>query len=611
MWVGCVVSDDRMGDSDDDLRGMSTRQKLRALLRVFRYKPRETAAIAILSVMAAGLEAIGLSFILPIVEIANGSIEARGQTDGLMNVFVTAYEFVGVPLSLETAVMGVAVVMFVRYSASFFASWTRKILQKDYRRHLTSETFVGTMDARVSYFDTEGSDDIINAIITQTKYGSNVLTQSLSTLERTVMALAYLGIGLYLAPMLTLLMVVLLGCITYVVRNVIEPGYVVGRRVADANEQLQNSVQTGVQGVRDVKVFQMGDEVKSGFRKAIDRYVAASVRLARNKAFIDNAYQFSLAVALFSIIYLALAFFPISLGELAVFLFAMFRLAPQASTINSLVYTLEGNLPHLVRTFEYVDRVEDKQEPVGEESPPERIDRIEFDDIHFAYGNDPVLRGVDFEANRGEFVAMVGPSGAGKSTIASLLARLYEPGSGHITVNDRDIDGFDLSEWRSKVSMVRQNPFVFNDTLEFNLTIGARDATREELDRACELARVDEFFDGLPQGYNTVLGDDGVQLSGGQRQRVALARALLTDAPILILDEATSDLDSHLEADIHGAIENTTDRTVVAIAHRLSTVSNADRIYTIEDGHVVERGTHRELLSDDGIYASMYASQRA
>ncbi len=600
-----------MSGSETEPPEITARLKLRALVRVARYKPWKTAAIAVLSIAAAGLEAIGLSFILPIVELADGGEVSSDEADGLMLIFVTAYEFVGVDLSLETVVIGVSLVMLVRFSASFCASWARKALQKDYRRYLTKETFERTMDARVAYFDTKGSDDIINAVITQTKYGSNVLTQSLSTLERSVMALAYLAIGLYLAPLLTLLMVVVLGCITYLVRNVIEPGYVVGKRVADANEELQNTVQSGIQGVRDVKVFRMNDEVASGFRSAINRYVEASVRLARNKAFIDNAYQFSLAVSLFVIIYLALAYSPITLGELAVFLFAMFRLAPQASTINSLVYTLEGNLPHLVRTFEYIDTVEDRREPSGAESPPARIERIEFDDVSFAYGNEPVLRGIDFEAGRGEFVAMVGPSGAGKSTIASLLARLYEPDSGEITANDRPISRFDLGEWRSKVSMVRQNPFVFNDTLRFNLTIGARDATESEIRRACELARVDEFLQELPEGYETVLGDDGVQLSGGQRQRVALARALLTDAPIIILDEATSDLDSHLEADIHEAIEETADRTIVAIAHRLSTVSNADRIYTIEDGRVVERGTHRELLSDDGMYASMYASQRA
>jgi subfamily B ATP-binding cassette protein MsbA len=479
-----------MAGSDDGGANITGRQKLRALVRVARYKPRRTLAIAVLSVAAAGLEAIGLSFILPIVEIAEGGASSTGSTEGIMRVFVAAYDLVGVPLTLETTVVGVSAVMLVRYTASFLASWARKILQNDYRRHLTRRTFEGTLDARVSYFDSMGSDDIINSVITQTKYGAAVLTQSLSTLERTVMALAYLSIGLYLAPELTVLMVLLLGFVTYLIRNVIEPGYVVGGRVADANERLQNTVQRGVQGIRDVKVFRMDDEVVKRFRAAIDRYVSASVGLARNKAFIDNAYQFLLAVSLFTIIYLALTFFPISLGELAVFLFAMFRLAPQASTINSLVYTIEGNLPHLVRTFEHIDTVDSLREPSGDGAPPDRIDRVAFEDVTFTYGDEPVLRGVDLEAERGEFVAMVGPSGAGKSTIASLLARLYEPDSGRVTADGRPITEFDLDAWRAEIAMVRQDPFIFNETLEFNLTIGARDATEAEVREACETARV-------------------------------------------------------------------------------------------------------------------------
>ena len=158
--------------------------------------------------------------------------------------------------------------------------------------------------------------------------------------------------------------------------------------------------------------------------------------------------------------------------------------------------------------------------------------------------------------------------------------------------------------------MVRQDPHIFNETLRFNLTVGNRDATQAELDRVCEMARVTEFLDELPDGYETVLGDDGVRLSGGQRQRVALARALLVDSELLVLDEATSDLDSELERQIHRAIEAVEDEyTIVAIAHRLSTETNADRIYTLEDGEVIETVDHDSLLDSDGTYARLYAIQ--
>ena len=192
----------------------------------------------------------------------------------------------------------------------------------------------------------------------------------------------------------------------------------------------------------------------------------------------------------------------------------------------------------------------------------------------------------------------------------SLLARLYEPDSGEIRANGRSIHEIAVDEWRSRIAVVRQDPHIFNDTLRYNLTIGNRDVSQKALDRVTRIARVDEFFDELPDGYDTQLGDDGVRLSGGQRQRVALARALLKDADVLVLDEATSDLDSNLEKQVQESIESMEwDYAMVGIAHRLSTVKNADRIYTVDEGEIIETGRHEELIDNGGQYAELYAIQ--
>ena len=231
--------------------------------------------------------------------------------------------------------------------------------------------------------------------------------------------------------------------------------------------------------------------------------------------------------------------------------------------------------------------------------------------MYFSYENKKqVLRGISFQIERGEFVAFVGQSGAGKSTIVSLLARMYEPVSGEIRGNGTPIKDFEIPQWRSRLSVVRQNPFIFNDTLINNVTIGNRDATRADVEHICKIAKVDEFLGDLPDGYETRLGDDGVRLSGGQRQRVALARALIRDSDFLILDEATSDLDSNLEREVQEAIESMEcDYGIIAIAHRLSTVKNADRIHTIESGEITETGRHRKLIQREGKYAELYAIQ--
>jgi subfamily B ATP-binding cassette protein MsbA len=233
-----------------------------------------------------------------------------------------------------------------------------------------------------------------------------------------------------------------------------------------------------------------------------------------------------------------------------------------------------------------------------------------MDDVSFSYDEEPVLRDICLSVERGEFIAFVGPSGAGKSSIISLLARMYEPDSGAITANGIPIEQLDLREWRDRLAFVRQDPYIFNDSLRYNITLG-KDVSRGELQRVSEIALVSEFVDETPDGYDTVLGDDGVRLSGGQRQRVALARALLQPADLLLLDEATSDLDSNIEEEVQNNIESMErDYAIVSVAHRLSTVKNADRIYTIEAGEIVEFGTHNELLEKGDAYANLYSTQK-
>ncbi len=398
----------------------------------------------------------------------------------------------------------------------------------------------------------------------------------------------------------------LLGTITVVLRVGIEPAVTVGTRVAEANERVQTAVQAGTQGIRDVKLFRMTDELFGNFRSAIDQYADAEVAISRSEAAITNFYQLAAAVTIFVLIYVGFVFSGLELGELGIFLIAMFQLAPRVSTLNSQLYSLEGALSHLVRTHEFLDRLDDRQESGGDR-PVSSVEEITFDDVAFSYTDDEqVLDGISFDVARGEFVAFVGQSGAGKSTIVSLLARFYEPNTGDIRADGTPIEAFDLQGWRERIAVVRQRPFIFDDTLEGNLTVGNREATRQEVERVCEIAMVDEFLDDLPNGYDSQLGDDGVRLSGGQRQRIAVARALLTDADFLVLDEATSDLDSGIEADLQASIESM-DREVgiIAIAHRLSTIQNTDRIYTLADGQIVESGTHRKLIEASGTYAAL------
>jgi ATP-binding cassette, subfamily B, heavy metal transporter len=237
---------------------------------------------------------------------------------------------------------------------------------------------------------------------------------------------------------------------------------------------------------------------------------------------------------------------------------------------------------------------------------------VRFEDVRFAYEPDrPILKGLSFEVPAGKTVAIVGPSGAGKSTISRLLFRLYDVSGGRILVDGQDIRNVTQDSLRASIGMVPQDTVLFNDTIRYNVEYGRPGATREEIENAARLAQIHEFVLGLPKGYDTVVGERGLKLSGGEKQRVAIARTILKAPPILILDEATSALDTMTEQEIQSALRRVSqNRTTLVIAHRLSTVVDADEIIVLEKGRIVERGTHRALLATGGVYAAMWNRQR-
>lgn len=598
--------------SDTDIREPDTEEisnydKLGSLYEVATHEPRLTATIVTFGITTAALEGIGLGFILPIIQ----QTRSDAEPSGLAGAFANVYDTLGIPFILEYIILGVASVLAVRYTVSFGVQWLRGMLRARYVRYLREESFKNGLDARISYFDQQGSDEILNAIITQTQFAGQAINRTVRILETSLVTVAYLAVATYVAPVLTVLTGVVLGGLMIGIRQVIESGVNVGNRVANANERVQEAVQAGMQGIRDVKLFNMENELYDRFSRSMDQFVTATVDQKRNESAIQNLNQFATAASVFVLIYVGLRVFQLSLGSLAVFLFAIFRLGPKISNLNNIFYRLETNLPHLIRTQTFAHRLQGYSEDDGGHSV-QRVNSIGFEDVAFSYsaGDERVLNGVSFNISRGEFIGFVGQSGAGKSTIVSLLARLYNPDEGEILAEGTSIREFDISEWRDRISIVRQDPFIFNDTLRANITIGNREASQANVERVAEIAQVTEFLNDLPDGYDSQLGDDGVRLSGGQRQRVAIARALLENADLLILDEATSDLDTRLESKVHRAIEEMErDYGMIAIAHRLSTVTGADCIYTMDDGLIVESGAHESLVDTNGQYAELYASQ--
>ncbi len=596
---------------DESGAEISMREKLRAIVTVLRYRPRLTAAIVLLSFLTTLFEGISISFLLPIIEQARSGEPDAGESSELLDLFITVYAALGVPFTLEFIILGVTAMLVGRISMSFLVGWLTIYLQTHYVRDLQKEAFDCTLDASLSHLDERGSDEILNTLVTRAYYAESVLEGVLDTAQVGLLILMYLTIGFYLSPSLTAIMTVAFLGIVFLVRWLPERAYTLGDRIAEAHETLQSKAQAGTQGIRDIKLFGRTDEIRDDFRAGVDRYTTATVSHGRNLAAIQGAYQLLSILLIIALLYATIAFSTLTLGGLGVFTFVVYRLAPQINNLNTLIYQINGSLPNFVQTREYIDELKRHREQDSSDKPVSNpVGTVRFSDVQFAYESEPVLRNVSCRIEHGEFVALVGPSGAGKSTIAALLARLYEPDSGTILAEDTPVGQFDLDEWRNRVAVVPQDPYIFDETLRYNVTLGDRDATAEEIERACSIAQVTEFEDELPDGYETELGDNGVRLSGGQRQRVAIARALLKDASVLVFDEATSDLDGTLESKIYARLRALpTEYAIVVIAHRLGAITDADQIYTIEDGQIAEAGDHCELMAQNGTYAELYAAQ--
>ncbi|MCH8160233.1 MAG: ATP-binding cassette domain-containing protein, partial [Proteobacteria bacterium] len=339
-----------------------------------------------------------------------------------------------------------------------------------------------------------------------------------------------------------------------------------------------------------------------------------NLKLIRSRAFGVAVTQVVFGVGVAGVIYAAGAESVngnLSPGSFMSFFGAMMLMMQPLRRITNVNATLQRGIAAGDSLFRIID--EEDEVDSGTYRSEDVHGKVEFRNVSFSYSDkdSPVLHDVSFTVEAGKSIAIVGHSGGGKSTLVGLLPRFYDVQSGEILLDGTPVQDYELANLRSNISLVSQDVILFNDTIANNLAYGQlRQCTRAELLQAADAAHVMDFIKDLPDGFETVVGDRGILLSGGQRQRVAIGRALLKNAPVLILDEATSSLDTKSERRIQEALRTLMkDRTTLVIAHRLSTVESADRIIVLDQGRIVESGTHRELLDADGVYASLYRMQ--
>ena len=573
------------------------------------------------SVIAAGLDAFSFTLLIPFLDALFGQqhlLPVGGRIASLQAVtigrFLDPSNKLGSLGAMSLVIMVVVLVknVFVWSGGQFGAG-----LQEYVTRDLRDRVFGHMQRLPLGYFHRTKAGQIISTIVNDTDQTKSLVTELVTrTVQNVASVVALIAFLVMMSVKLTLLSLVIAPLLTLALQPLLHRmrrGY---RRTRSDYGELTSVLQEVVSGVRLVKAFGGEAYEDRRFNTASDRYSSTMVRINRVSA---------LSQPMTEVIGMSIAILILWIGardvlmnkpgmdaaSLIVFMTMVMKLLPPFKQLSQTPTVAQQALASAERLFDVLDRNTEAQTDRGTRRVEGLKEGIQFDQVSFAYEDELVLRDVSFEARRGDVIALVGASGAGKSTLVDLIPRFYEPTSGTIRVDGADARDISLPSLRALTGIVSQDTVLFNDTVRNNIAYAAGERfTQEQIERAARAANAHEFITALPQGYETVLGERGTRLSGGQRQRLAIARALLEDPPVLILDEATSALDTESERLVQEAIDRLLEgRTVFVIAHRLSTVVNANLILVLDQGRIVERGTHEELLGRRGTYHRLHSLQ--
>lgn len=509
-------------------------------------------------------------------------------------------------------------VFLIKNIFDFLQSYLVVKIEQSVTRDLRDQSYAHVLHLDMRFFGKTRAGQIIARLTSDADQLRNLVTRNLAKFATSILqAIITIAIMLEFSVELTVVALIVLPAMFGIWSRFLKRIRRGDRKVLNLGGEVTSHLQETVLGVRQVKSAGAEDFEDKRFRALTQSYFKAVVRNERVRAVAGPLTEmigaFGTVLLLWYGSRLVLVEQTLSAAAFMTFLGLSLKLYSPVKWLTKFPSSIQPGLVAAERIFEFLDA------PIDINNAPNAIpftgvrDAVRFHDVSFEYeAGRPVLQSIDVEVSAGSVVALVGPSGAGKSTLVDLVARFYDPTAGHITIDGTDLKEFQIQSLRSKLGVVAQDTILFHDTVRNNIAYGLANISLEEIEHAARTANAHEFITQLPDGYNTVLGERATRLSGGQRQRIAIARAILRDPPILILDEATSALDSESEKLVQDAMEHLLrGRTTFVIAHRLSTVRHADQILVMQNGRVIQRGRHDELLAQGGLYRHLYRLQFA
>ena len=520
----------------------------------------------------------------------------------------TAYDTQELKVMLPFAVI---IIFIVRGISGFFSVYNIAWIGRQVIKLLRGEVYNKFLTLPTLFLDRESNAELLSKVTYNIEQVAESTSNILTVLIRDTLTIIVLSVYMvYLNPTLASVIFLVAPVIAILVRFLSLLFRRYSERIQDSMADVTHAIKETLQNHRIIKVFDGQDFEEERFSVVNESNRKHNMKLFSTKAIGDAVTIFLSSLGVAGVVYVATldeVRSSMTVGDFSGFITAMVLLMTPLKRLTNVNAMIQKGIAAAGSIFSLIDEKDEVDQGTLEAKRMEGF--ISFQDVNFSYDdNKQTLKGINLTINPNEKLAIVGKSGSGKTTLVNLIPRFYEISTGNLMIDAENIQNYSLRSLRTNISLVTQEVTLFNDTIFNNIAYGKY--SDDEVKRVVSSAHMDEFIDSLPEGLNTLVGDQGILLSGGQRQRIAIARALLKDAPILILDEATSALDSESEQHIQKALDQLMEnRTTLVIAHRLSTIENADRIIVLSKGQIVEEGTHEELLNNNAEYASLHRLQ--